>query len=322
MIMTGATARPLYSTIHSDIRECLNDDSRVIVAGNSQEERASPLGELKSDYPRRFWTLTEVDELSQALSEFKGLQEVLNLRNPDQVNAVVKSAGRNGLDVDLTSLSAHIWAPIIKSCWEQQISCRAIYIEPEEYTRSDAPRIGALFDLSERILGIAPLPGFASLRTIDEEQTLLIPLIGFEGARLSFIVDHLEPKKEHIFPIIGAPGFKKEYPFHTFLGNQIPLLDTQSWLNVQFSRANCPFSAYYAIDLISKSRRAFFLRIAPIGTKPHCLGAVLYSLANAGSCEIVYDHPKRSKSRTSGVSRISAYDVSAFQSELVEHSSV
>ena len=43
-----------------------------------------------------------------------------------------------------------------------------------------------------------------------------------------FIIDHLEPKKENIFPIVGAPGFKKEYPFHTFLGNQIPLLDTQS----------------------------------------------------------------------------------------------
>lgn len=314
--MTGTISRPLYSTVYSSISDCLTNSARVLVVGDSQEERGSAVEDLKRQDPDRFWTLSETEELSQAESFFRGSHEALSLRDPSQVDAAVRSAASGGLDIDLTSLPAHIWAPLVKSCWEQRLDCRAIYIEPNDYTRSESPRIGSLFDLSERIVGISPIPGFASLRAINEDDALLIPLIGFEGARLSFIVDHLEPKKENVFPIVGAPGFKKEYPFHTFLGNQIPLLDTQSWVNVEFSRANCPFSAYYAIDQISRTRRNFFLRIAPIGTKPHCLGAILYSLAHSDSCEIIYDHPKRSRSRTTGVSRVSAYDISTFQAEL------
>lgn len=314
--MQSIVSRPLYSTTHSSVSECLSDKNRVIVAGKSKEDRGSQMDDLERLNPARFWILDETPELSQARSAFMGNEVVVNLRDPTQLDAAVRAASANGLDVDLTSLPANIWAPIIKSCWEQQISCRAIYIEPEQYTRSESPRVGALFDLSDRILGISPLPGFASLRTLDEEQAILIPLLGFEGARLSFIVDQLEPKNENIFPVVGAPGFRKEYPFHTFSGNELPLLDTKAWVNAHFSRANCPFSTYYVIDAIAKLRRGFFLRIAPIGTKPHCLGAILYALSHGDGCEIVYDHPTKSRSRTTGVSRVNAYDISSFQSEL------
>ncbi len=315
--MLSLISRPVYSSLHDNIADCFSSRDRVIVAGESSEDRASPLVEIRRHEPDRFWIISETDELNRASSSFRGVTTELSLRDPSQLlSAVAHAASGVGLDIDLTSLPAHIWAPLIKICWDNGLSCRALYIEPDDYTRSDAPRIGALFDLSERILGISPLPGFASFRRIDEDKALLVPLIGFEGARLSFIVDHLEPKKENIFPIVGAPGFKKEYPFHSFLGNQIPLLDTKSWMNAQYSRANCAFSAYYAIDAVSQARRDYFLRIAPIGTKPHCLGAVLYALAHPGSCELIYDHPKRSRARTSGVSRVSAFDIGTFQSEL------
>jgi hypothetical protein len=53
------------------------------------------------------------------------------------------------------------------------------------------------------------------------------------------------------------------------------------------------------------------LQIAPIGTKPHALGAVLFCLSRPRSVELVYDHPIRKLGRTTGASRLLVYDVSS-----------
>jgi hypothetical protein len=56
------------------------------------------------------------------------------------------------------------------------------------------------------------------------------------------------------------------------------------------------------------------LKIATIGTKPHALGAVLFSLLSPRSIELVYDHPIRKASRTEGSARVLLYEVSALSS--------
>ncbi|HGM6374405.1 TPA: hypothetical protein ACKP8M_002033 [Stenotrophomonas maltophilia] len=311
--MTRITDRPIYSQTFNSLPDLLLSSEVVIAVGDSTEERGSHVQAMNERAPDSFWVLKETDNLNQAESHFRGCSTFLNLRDPDQLRSTIQEVTGGSLDVDLTSIPAHIWAPIIRACIEIGVQTRSIYIEPEDYARSSTPGVGSLFDLSERITGIQPIPGFAALRSIDDESSIFVPLMGFEGARLSYMLDQIEPSPDRVFPIIGVPGFKKEYPFSTYLGNQVPLEETRAWRNATYSRANCPFSAYYAIEKIAAQRPGHHLRIAPIGTKPHCLGAVLYNIDNQVASEIVYDHPRRSRSRTKGIARVSLFEISEFR---------
>jgi hypothetical protein len=52
------------------------------------------------------------------------------------------------------------------------------------------------------------------------------------------------------------------------------------------------------------------MKVAPIGTKPHAMGAVLFALASSKTVELVYDHPIRKATRTAGKARLLLYEVS------------
>ena len=49
--------------------------------------------------------------------------------------------------------------------------------------------------------------------------------------------------------------------------------------------------------------------IAPIGTKPHAVGALLYALEEKTNCQIIYDHPTPRKVGTSGIGKTHLYRV-------------
>ena len=86
--------------------------------------------------------------------------------------------------------------------------------------------------------------------------------------------------------------------------------------NVRFAMANCPFSLYYTLEDIATDYPGYFIKIAPIGTKLHGLGAVLYQIVNNTMSELVYDHPIRKATRTKGSSRILVYHISSFISSI------
>ena len=55
--------------------------------------------------------------------------------------------------------------------------------------------------------------------------------------------------------------------------------------------------------------------VAPIGTKPHAIGAILYAIKNPTKVELLYDNPKRSVQRTEGIGKILVCDISKLYSE-------
>jgi hypothetical protein len=66
------------------------------------------------------------------------------------------------------------------------------------------------------------------------------------------------------------------------------------------------------MDLLEEIHAEFpeyYMYIAPVGTKPHALGAVLFAMKRSSEVEIMYDHPKRKAKRTSGVSLVHVYAV-------------
>jgi hypothetical protein len=186
-----------------------------------------------------------------------------------------------------------------------------VYVEPGDYKPSAIPTEGTIFDLSERIRGISPLAGFISLSEPREEEVCFVPMLGFEGARFAHLLECVQPLGEKVVPIIGVPGFRPEYPFHAYLGNRHALSESQSWRKIRFAAANCPFSVFYLLRGIHNEYKGHTLKLAPIGTKPHGLGAVLYAISEnrVGPVELVYDHPVRKRGRTRGIDRLLAYDV-------------
>jgi hypothetical protein len=213
--------------------------------------------------------------------------------------------------LDITGLSHSIWAPMLKCMLEQKISFSIIYVEPFDYTKSFSMESGQIYDLSVKIRGISPIPGY--VRFIDEDETFLfVPMVGFEGARFSYMIENVQPPGSNTFPIIGVPGFRAEYPFYTYQANKIPLKQTGSWKNVIYAAADCPFSAFLELENLSNKNHGLGLKIALIGTKPHALGAIMFCLAYPDRAEILYDHPIRNQKRTAGILKKHIFDINGF----------
>lgn len=217
--------------------------------------------------------------------------------------------------IDITGLTHSFWAPFIKALIEKQKKFSVVYVEPLEYTKTIDSEKHVIYDLSEKIRGIAPIPGFASF-SVDEERFLFVPTLGFEGARYSFMIENVEPVGNNTYPIIGVPGFRAEYPFYCYQNNRLPLKNTGSWKNVIYVPADCPFSLFNELETLQKKYLDLAIKIALIGTKPHALGAIIYRLVYPERTEILYDHPIKKPKRTKGFFKKHVYDVSSFIKDL------
>ncbi|MER8734257.1 hypothetical protein NKH28_31415 [Mesorhizobium sp. M1227] len=253
--------------------------------------------------------IVECDDISQ-FRLGQDAQEIRGNSQPDVERILAPIVGRP-IYIDITGLSHHVWMPLLRNAIESGADVWCIYAEPEKYQFTNSPRPSEFFDLSERIRGIAPIPTFAKLSTNRNLKLFTVPLLGFEGTRFRYMVETLQPEGKNVFPFIGVPGFKPEYPFHTYQGNANTLDDTRAWENVRFMDAACPFSVAAELASLQALAPNIFLQVALIGTKPHALGAALYALRNQ-NVELVYDHPVRKPSRTSGSSRCHVYHVSEF----------
>ncbi len=211
--------------------------------------------------------------------------------------------------VDMTSLALRTWAPILRAALSVGAKFRFVYVEPSDYVRQLGGRDFSLSDYTE---GISSIPGFASVASITDEPVPLIAMLGFEGARLTRIIQRLEPPPGQTFPVIGVPGYKVEFPFYSYEGNQRELEQNFLYSQVVHARANCPFEAFVALSNIRAALGGVRLQVAPIGTKPHAVAAALFALACDGDVELIYDHPKRAARPTQGASRVCVYYMSEF----------
>lgn len=238
-------------------------------------------------------------------------EEAIPYNNMGKLQDFVKTYPGKKIYLDITGLTHGFWAPILKLFLVQKNDLSLIYVEPREYTKSKNPVIGSFYDLSERIDGISPLPGLSTFSE-DNEDFIFIPILGFEGQRYLHLLENVQPLPNRTFPIIGVPGYKAEYPFYTYHGNRLPLMDNKSWKNVRYASASCPYESFDVISEIATDYPDLPIKIALLGTKPHALGAILYRLMNPGKTELVYDHPIRLQKRTTGATIKHIYHVSEF----------
>ena len=249
-------------------------------------------------------------DFSRCAAKANGVETTLYLRGSEQLRAFISRIESDVIYLDITGLSHHVWAPLVRAALDTPKLLRAVYVEPRNYTFSPTPTEAEIFDLSEAIHGILPLPGFGVLREPeDEELVLFVPFLGFEGHRLAYVIEQVQPQGSNIVPVIGVPGFMPEFPFHTYLGNKNILANGNLHTRIRHAKANSAFDAFYLLQEIAADYPKHALKIAPIGTKPHALGAILFTLRTQRLVEIVYDHPIRKPNRTIGSANILVYEV-------------
>lgn len=253
-----------------------------------------------------------IEIITESVSGFRvaGVEEEFFLRSAASLSRLLTPLGTGRvLYIDITGLSHPTWAALIRAAMAARMEVRVVYVEPHRYKRSAAPLEGQIYDLSARIAGIAPMPGFATIATTGD--FLFVPLLGFEGARFRHVIEEVQPSHDRIVPVVGIPGFKPWYVFETYMGNRAALEETSAWHHIEYVPANCPFSCFYLLQELARRYPISILKVAMIGTKPHALGAVLFAMTSPNRIELIYDNPIRKEGRTDGLDRLLVYHVGA-----------
>ena len=288
-------------------------DNSLYITGVSSEARSRHTLDWESEFTSVEFAhiLPSTDSVDNDVTvAVAGKKRLVQLRSFNSICSFLRMREYGAIYLDITGIEHRVWAPLLRGLRDVAGTAYCVYVEPGDYRVSSEPTDATVFDLSERIRGIAPLPGFVSFGEPRDNDALFVPTLGFEGARFTFALEAVQPDWRKTFPVIGVPGFRPEYPFYTYHGNRVPLEDTKAWQNVRYAPASCPFSLYYLLKQIRRSNSAEFMKIATIGTKPHALGAVLYYLDHPDTTELIYDHPIRKADRTEGVSKMWLYDLS------------
>ena len=211
--------------------------------------------------------------------------------------------------IDITSLPMSVWGPLVRVAFMDDRELWVVYAEPLEYQAHKRPTPPELFDLSERVGDVEGLPGMARLAGPSPGTALvLVILLGFEGGRARHITTTLEPEPR-IVPVVGAPGMHAEYATQAVECNREFLKNTDAFSHIRWVDAVCPFSVRDLLGDIASEHSGSYMYVAPIGTKPHALGALLYFVSCLSDCEIIYDHPTARKDGTSGIGKTYLYRV-------------
>lgn len=306
----GIASRPVPTTLYEKASGFVPENNSAYIYGKNQEERSEHLAcwpEQNSVNLVQIVSHTDTIIITVDLDEL-----TVPLYSARHVEAVWTQIKNAVIYIDITALPHHVWAPLLNSALSTGRIVRVVYVEPSEYKRSREPY--QFYDLSDGIGGIKQLPGFISLSPTHRPFTF-VPLLGFEDARFSNILNQVYPQTGKSYPVIGVPGFRPEYPFETYRSNARTLGEEGSelWMRVRFADAGCPFRLFYLLDEIAEANPEDVIKIALLGTKPHALGAVLFSLSRRrGKVELIYDNPIPRVGRTKGTGRLFVYHVSSF----------
>ncbi len=308
---------PLLTRRHTDWSDFqLPIDSCYIHARSSEERSIHPSFWEKKHSECRFVEIVGQQPFRFSVTLDGSTQDIL-IRSNAALSQLLSQIESPRLFVDITGLEHHVWASLLRAIVGGGRPVSAVYVEPERYRYSSNPTEGRLFDLSDKFTEISSFPGFTRLESTDDEsKTCFVPLLGFEGNRLAHAIEKIDPPVEKIFPVVGAPGFQADFPFNTYVGNRGSLSRDGLWKRVRFAIANSPTSAMERLRVIEREYPEHLLKIAPLGTRPHALGAVLFALNRGPSVELVYDNPTPARQRSEGTGNILVYDVTSMVSSL------
>lgn len=281
--------------------------AKYVFALDDREERANPQmwREGLANAPDRCVAIVEANQSSMKV-RVSGADLTIGLTDYEKISQVI---GNGAVCIDVSGLSHSTWAPLLKTAMIYSESVRVMYFEPDAYRYHKSPSSVSPFDLSSAFTGVQPIPGFANLRgPKDGAPTIFVPFLGFEGSRSRQVAMTLDPVPK-VVPVLGLPGFKLQYPQWALSCNQEFLEENSAQPQLRYASANNPFEAYEVLSEIRRDNPNSYLYVAPIGTKPHAIGAILFALDNSEDTEIMFDHPVKIAGRSTGVGTVNIYQL-------------
>jgi hypothetical protein len=300
-----------YTTIYSDVTDIVLTPNSTYIYGYSAESRSHVVDTLKEKYKNNIsFIQLESKDGERDIIEDKVSTQTYSLRSKENIKNLLNTYHSNVLYIDVTGLNNRISAALLNNILSDiSTSVFVLYAEPRSYKIQLFKSESVYIDLSEKINGIEPLPGFANIFP-DDIDYKFVALLGFEGGRFTHLINNVQPAEDNIIPVIGVPGYRLEYPFVTYWGNRSGLTDTGAWANVKYAVANSLVDVYMLLEKIKTNHPKCKIKLAPIGTKPHVIGAILFAIKHPREVELIYDNPKRKIERTDGVGLIVVSEIS------------
>lgn len=283
----------------------------TLIAGSEIDEPRSAIGSLTGEAADLLLHAHSDDDGSLVLAGKSGEFTV----DPFDLDAVAEFLDGllRPITLDITSMDHRTWVPLMMALANCGDEVRMSYARPDDYLRDSEARIlRDSWPLSKGFGEVGSLPGLLNTSDLEMPGARFVGLLGFEGARLERIMLSEGIRNDMLIPVIPSPGFRVEYPSYTALSNSRVLELSKVSDRIYFASASCPFDTYFVLQDLNKKFSATLLAIAPVGTKPHAVGAVLWAMRNPASTKVIYDYPTRSEHRTRGVTTYCVYHLGAF----------
>ena len=174
--------------------------------------------------------------------------------------------------IDISCLDFSIWGPLVNTVLDADVPLEVVYTEASAYERPTADdQLATLGESWSPHPG--PVPSMLRLSRRGGSDAVLIALVGFEGLRLQALISSLDPSDS--IPVLGTPGVEHNYPFLAIDGNRLVILSLVDPTSTLMADALSPFDAALVLGEYRR-RDDRYLYVAPVGTQPHALGALLF----------------------------------------------
>lgn len=223
-----------------------------------------------------------------------------------------KLRGCNNLLIEATSLNCPELLYLIRAAKKEGVQTISfLYIEPEEYRRTLKGRLSDYrdFDLSGN-------RRFRSIQGFGSNLTEFAPghavfFLGYEKARLGQALEQEETLQDWTkHAVFGVPAFEPSWEIDS-IANNIQHFSSNSF-EARYAAASSVEAAYRLLNqLMADNKAGVPIVVAPLGTKPHTIGASLFLVEHPEFDDsiLLYDHPKRNLNRSYNVKRWHLYDV-------------
>lgn len=295
--------------LFEEIGEYLNNNITLVIANASPEERKNKIYE---EY---------IEKKSVISIKYHNSNFIVN--NPSDKVPTVKTATHDTLGrvilsfpnvevrnvlIDITSLQHVVIACLLKKILTEIKPAKVFltYVKPETYIQDEVK----LYDFSADFSAPMAIPGFASC---SKKEEILVPFLGFEGIRLKNIIG--DEHYSDINPIVGFPSDDPIWQFETLKYCKDAIVEQDAQLKIRKCKADSVYDAYCELEKIATDYNAKPMVIAPLGTRPHFVAAVIYALRHKKESRIIYDNAIEKNNYTNGIRNIKVYHISRFIGE-------
>lgn len=257
---------------------------------------------------------TEVHQAEFTVEQPHRLQVGTNLLAPKGLAKLVGQA--KSLVLETTSLGTVEVLQLLRAAREANLnSVDCLYVEPKDYEKDTFLESSWSRDFSlsysHRVAGVPPfLPTQAQLA---DRNVRLVVMLGYESSRLAGVFEQ-DPDMAawRKFAVVGVPGYSPGWEQNA-LANNVDTLDMHQFHPVRFCSASSVSGAYDVLTQIHDEGHDEnpHTMVAPLGTKPHGIAAAMFLVDHSSfqQASLIYDHPVRTKGRSSKVRRWHLYRI-------------